>query len=46
MVFELQWEQLALHPVKLKGRFTLGEHKNADKGVEVDAPSNPRSSST
>jgi hypothetical protein len=39
--FELRWEQLAIDPVKLKGRFALGAHKNADKGVEVDAPLKP-----
>jgi integrase len=39
--FELRWEQLKLHPTADRGRFRLGEHKNASKGVEVDAPLKP-----
>ncbi|HET8798199.1 MAG TPA: tyrosine-type recombinase/integrase [Thermoanaerobaculia bacterium] len=39
--FNLRWEQLVVHPAKHEGRFALGEHKNAEKGVEVDAPLKP-----
>jgi hypothetical protein len=39
--FALRWEQLSIDPDKHQGRFRLGEHKNAEKGVEVDAPLKP-----
>lgn len=39
--FKLAWEQLVIKPGADRGRFSLDQHKNADKGVEVDAPLNP-----
>jgi integrase len=39
--FELRWEQLIIDSANNRGRFCLDEHKNKDKGVEVDAPLKP-----
>lgn len=39
--FELRWEQLVIDPERDRGRFSLDRHKNADRGVEVDAPLKP-----
>lgn len=39
--FELRWEQLKFDPSGDRGRFRLDHHKNASKGVEVDAPLKP-----
>ncbi|MEO8382204.1 MAG: hypothetical protein ABI779_21260 [Acidobacteriota bacterium] len=39
--FSLLWEQLTIDPVRDRGRFRLDAHKNAAKGVNVDAPLKP-----
>ena len=39
--FTLTWEQLTIDPVHDRGRFRLDAHKNASKGVNVDAPLKP-----
>jgi integrase len=39
--FNLGWEQLVIKPGADRGRFSLDHHKNAEKGVEVDAPLKP-----
>jgi integrase len=39
--FNLRWEHLVLNSANDRGRFCLDEHKNKDKGVEVDAPLKP-----
>jgi integrase len=39
--FNLTWEQIMIAPAADRGRFSLDHHKNAGKGVEVDAPLNP-----
>ncbi|MEK6371259.1 MAG: tyrosine-type recombinase/integrase [Acidobacteriota bacterium] len=39
--FELRWEQLTIDQDRDRGRFRLDAHKNAGKGVNVDAPLKP-----
>jgi site-specific recombinase XerD len=39
--FELRWEQLTIDEERDRGRFRLDAHKNAGKGVNVDAPLKP-----
>jgi integrase len=39
--FGLRWEDLTIDPHRDRGRFHLQQHKNTDKGVEVNAPLKP-----
>ena len=39
--FSLTWEQLRIDAAHDRGRFRLDAHKNASKGVNVDAPLKP-----
>lgn len=40
--FDFRWERIQLHSAKDRGRYRLDEHKNASKGVEVEAGLHPR----